>query len=87
MTVTPAPDDPRPLRRALLVVPLVLLFAGWLMLQSFIPYASRECMAHYRAARTAQDSARVDHEVPRLASDDSHEAFSCGAIRAHARWW
>jgi hypothetical protein len=87
MTATPDPPDPTSRRRALLVLPLALLFASWLMVQSYTPYASRACYAQYQAAKTQADSAAVDSRKLHLPSDQSHEGFSCGAIRAHARWW
>jgi hypothetical protein len=87
MTATPDLTKATSPRRALLVLPLALLFASWLMFQSYTPYASRACYARYQAAKTAADSAAVDSLKLHLASDQSHEGFSCGAIRAHARWW
>ena len=66
---------------------LALVAVGaWFMVHAFIPPASRECLAMYRAARTAADSARVDSTVPRQSGIANLEAKSCGFIRSAARW-
>ena len=67
-------------------VATLVAVGAWFMAHAFIPPASRECLAMYRAARNAADSARIDGTVPHLSGVHNPEAKSCGFIRAAARW-
>jgi hypothetical protein len=83
--VTQPADPGRPLsQRSLVAAGIVALvaLATWFILHSYISPASRECLALYRAARTAADTARVDGTTPHQRA----EAKSCGFIRSKARW-
>ena len=73
-------DTVTPRRALLLVLPLVAL-GLWLLFRSYTTPAARECIARYRAAKTAADTARVDQMVL-----SSRESSSCGFMRIGARW-
>ena len=63
-----------------------LLVGLWAFSQAYVSRDSRTCLALYRAATTAADTARVEGTVP-LTSPTSHEAHTCGFIRQSARWF
>ena len=65
---------------------VMVLVGGWLMLRFNTSYASRECSAQYRLAKTAADTARVDRLVPHKGAVIPASAFSCGFTRSSARW-
>jgi len=70
----------------LVAVPLGLV-ALWAVSQAYVSRDSRTCVALYRAARTAADTARVDSTLPAEANARSPESHSCGFIRRSARWF
>lgn len=73
-------------RWGLIALPVLLALAGWLLLQSFTGGAATECYALYRAAVTADDSARVDNTVPKATGISSTDRHTCGFMRSSARW-
>ncbi len=74
------------LPRPAVVVLLVILFvAGWLFFRRYTSSASRECLALYRAARTAADTARIDTTFTPASRKES-DPRSCGFLRHSARW-
>lgn len=77
----------RPRTQIGLVVAGIALLAIWAFSQVFVPPASRTCMHLYRTARTAADTAQVDHTVPDRPEVRTPEARSCGSIRQMARWF
>jgi len=77
-----------PLRAQILVLwlPLVLL-SLWAISHLYIAPDSRACVALYRTARTAADTAQVDATIPATSQPRTPEARSCGSIRSSARWF
>jgi len=71
----------------LALLPLGLGGAGvcWLLLNLYTSPASRECLALYRAARTAADTLTIDHTLPPSANRNA-QPVPCGFVRVHARW-
>ncbi|MGH7560413.1 MAG: hypothetical protein ACRENB_05265 [Gemmatimonadales bacterium] len=68
-----------------LLVALLGLATVWLLLRSYVPAASRECLAMYRSARTAGDTVRIDSTVPDAGRSQA-DPHSCGFMRHSARW-
>ena len=66
------------------VIAAVALLAVWFMTQVYTTAAARECLAGYRAARSAADTARVDAMIPPSGRSAGPEAHSCRFIRV--RW-
>ena len=87
MSPSSARNEKGSTRLLLVVIPLAVLFASWILLGRYTSYAAQECYTQYRAARTAADSAVVDGLAPHRASDTSPEVRSCASIRTSARWW
>lgn len=85
LRLPPVPGGPR-LQIGVAVTSLTLL-ALWAFSRVFVPPASEACLHLYRDARTAADTARVDHVIPDSGAGRSAEARSCGSIRQSARWF
>lgn len=79
-----AASGPAPKRIFLLALVVAIAVTGWLLLRVNTSAAARECLAAYRAARTAADSAAVDSLVPVPNGGSSPER--CLVIRTSARW-
>lgn len=87
MTAAPATEtSPRARFATLLGLPLALLTV-WLISQAYTTNASRQCLALYRAAHSAIDSASVDATIPDTPDNRGPEAHSCGFTRSFARWF
>ncbi|HKP29113.1 MAG TPA: nuclear transport factor 2 family protein [Gemmatimonadales bacterium] len=73
-----------PLSRALPVLALVALvpLGAWVFFRSYGQYSTDECARHYKSARTAEDTARVDQTVVTNGSLDS-----CGFRRGIVNMW
>ena len=71
----------------LALLPIGLGGAGvvWLLFNLYTTQASRECVALYKAARTAADTLTVDRTLPPSATQNA-EPRTCGFVRVHARW-
>jgi hypothetical protein len=76
---------PQSLRPYLLALGLLLL-GLWAFSQAYVSRDSRTCLALYRAATTAADTARVDGTLP-VPGSSTREAHTCGFIRETARWF
>lgn len=84
---SPAPSIPSGVRWLIATAIVVLGAAGaWTIFNAYQTAASKECLAQYRAARTATDTARVDALIPKGDGHAGPEAHSCGFIRHSARW-
>jgi hypothetical protein len=77
--------SPRIPLRALLALGLGGAGILWLLLNLYTSPASRECIALYRAARTAADTLTVDQTLPPSAQQNA-QPRTCGFVRVHARW-
>lgn len=77
---------PPPALRPFLLALGFLLLGLWAFSQAYVSRESRTCLALYRGASTAADTARVDGTVPRLGSG-TPEVHTCGFIRQKARWF
>jgi hypothetical protein len=71
----------------LLLVGLVLAFAGWALssIYRYEPLAESECKRLYAAARTLADTAAVDQTRPIVARVQATAAVGCGALRHAGR--
>ena len=80
-------DTPTPASRAIpIAIGVVLLVAAtWFVLGNRTAPEVRECTALYHAARTAEDTARVDLTLPDAASKRA-QPRSCGSLRMNGRW-
>jgi len=70
---------------AVAVAALVVIAAGWIFLRRYTSAGTRECVALYREARTAADTARVDTTVVPSSARHS-DPRSCGSMRSASRW-
>jgi hypothetical protein len=68
-----------------LAASLLALVGAWLLLRSYTSDAARECLALYRSAANAADTARIDTLVPRGSRSEA-DPRTCGFIRTSARW-
>ena len=86
MPADTAHQPPRARLATGIALALVVAVTAWAFRDVFVSPASRACMALYRAARTAADTAAADHTIPEQAPR-TPEARSCGNIRQFARWF
>jgi hypothetical protein len=82
MTDSPAR---RPVAIPALIGVVLLGLAVWFVLGTRAAPEVRECTALYHAARTAEDTTRVDLTVPDAAKQHA-EQRSCGSLRTAGRW-
>ena len=82
--MTPAPVPP-PRRVIIVVLAIGAAIGAWFMLHTNTSAAARECRSLYHAARTAEDTARVDRTVT-AGARRQQDPPSCGFIRSTARW-
>ncbi len=85
MTELPESGSQAPPKWVLIVAVLLLAIAAWPLLRTYTSAAGRECLALYRSARTAADTARVDSTVT-PGNRALSEPHSCGFTRIAARW-
>lgn len=64
---------------------VIVLLAAWLMATIYTGDPARSCLAMYRTARTAADSARVDSTIPH-GPRNQQDPHSCRFMRLSARW-
>ncbi len=88
MTTPNAPSPPRPTRATVAgALATMVVLAAWFMLYGHNNPAARECLALYRAAHTAADSAQVDTTEPPQSHEANRERRSCQSITSFGRWW
>jgi hypothetical protein len=63
----------------------LLAVATWFIFGARTPQDVRECSALYAAARTAEDTTRIDLTVPAGAALHA-ESRSCGSYRTAGQW-
>ena len=64
---------------------LVIVIGGWVLLRRYTSAGARECVALYREATSAADTARIDTIVV-SASQRETDPRSCGSMRLSSRW-
>ena len=69
----------------LVLAGLVILIGGWVLLRRYSTAAARECVALYREALSASDTARIDTTVVSASLRES-DPRSCGSMRSSSRW-
>lgn len=74
-----------PPRRVLLVAAVIVAGAAWWFVRSYTSDAVRECLALYRQAPTAADTARVDTTLT-AAGLREKDPKTCGFRRTSGRW-
>ncbi len=70
---------------AFVVLGIVCAGILWLYTHMYVNPASAECVALYRAAKTAADTLMVDHSFPPSATRNA-QPRTCGFVRTTARW-